>query len=324
MLGGGARHAGAPALRLAERLGAPLGLTINAKGAVPASHPLVVSSRLGFRPLDRLFLDADVVLAVGTQLSELDWWMLDRPFALAGSLIRVDLDPAAFDVPVACTVGVEGDADDVLGALADAVPETARLAETSAEVERALASIAWPEEIALHLPLVEAIDAALPRDRIVTVDSTQPGYAANHALDVELPRSWLMPIGYGTLGCALPMAIGAAVAAPDRPVLALAGDGGVLFTIQELATARDLRLPLPVVVWNNSGYGEIRDAMAHSGIAPIGTDATATDFVRIAEGFGCHGVRPTSLGGVTDAIQAALASDRPTLIEVTPETVTGG
>ncbi len=318
ILGGGARDGGAAASRLAERLGAPIGLTINAKGTIPASHPLVVASRLGFEPLAQLFLDADVVLAVGTQLSELDWWMLDRPFALQGALIRVDLDPAAFATPVNAAVELRGDARDVLAMLADAVADSGRADTTAARVTEALDGIAWPAEIAKHLPLVAAIDAALPADRIVTVDSTQPGYAANHALDVEQPRSWLMPIGFGTLGCALPMAIGASVAAPGRPVLALAGDGGLLFTIQELATARDLRLPLPVVVWNNSGYGEIRDAMAAGGIDPIGTDATATDYLRIAEGFGCHGVRPSSLPDVTAAIRTALTADRPTLIEVTP------
>ena len=143
----------------------------------------------------------------------------------------------------------------------------ARCGRTAAAAERvaaALRDLQLPDEIGVHLPLVDALDAALPADRIVAVDSTQPGYTSNHVLDVERPGSWLSPIGYGCLGCALPMAIGAKLAAPERPVLALAGDGGVLFTIQELATARDLGLPLPLVVWNNDGYGEIRDSMASS------------------------------------------------------------
>jgi len=324
ILGGGARDAGDSAARLAEKLGAPLGLTINAKGAVPPAHPLVVPSRMGFAPVDQLFLGADVVLAVGTQLSDLDWWMLERPFGFSGTVIRVDLDAEAFDVPVPCSVAVQGDAHEVLDALVVGVPASGREADAANRVREALAAIVWPHDLALHMPLVRAIDEALPSDRIVAVDSTQPGYAANHALDVDQPRSWLMPIGYGTLGCALPMAIGASVAAPDRPVIALAGDGGILFTIQELATACDLGLPLPIVVWNNKGYGEIRDAMALDHISPIGTDATATDFVRIAEGFGCHGVRPSSLDEVSAAITEALRADRPTVIEVTPETVAHG
>ena len=282
VLGGGARRAGDAACQLADRLAAPLGLTINAKGAVDPRHPLVVASRMTFAPADRLFLDADVVLAVGTQLSELDWWALDcairtvrradprrprprRDGRRAGAR-RADRRrrrprrsrpwPTPWP-PARC--GPDGSG-----------PE---------RVAAALRDLQLPDEIGVHLPLVDALDAALPADRIVAVDSTQPGYTSNHVLDVERPGSWLSPIGYGCLGCALPMAIGAKLAAPERPVLALAGDGGVLFTIQELATARDLGLPLPLVVWNNDGYGEIRDSMASIGIPPLGTDASAADFV---------------------------------------------
>jgi acetolactate synthase-1/2/3 large subunit len=168
--------------------------------------------------------------------------------------------------------------------------------------------------------LVWVFDAVLPADRIVAVDSTQPGYAANHALDVELPGSWLMPIGYGCLGTALPMAIGACLAAPGRPVLAIAGDGGVLFTLSELAAARDLGLSLPLVVWNNGGYGEIRDAMRESDVPMLGTDASAVDLPRVAEGFGCLGARAESLDHVQELVASALAAPVPTLIEVTPHT----
>jgi thiamine pyrophosphate-dependent acetolactate synthase large subunit-like protein len=275
-----------------------------------------------FAPADRLFLDADVVLAVGTQLSELDWWGLEAPFAPAGALVRVDLDPAAMAAGPEPEVALVGDAAATLEALAAALADAdvAGTGDGPGRVAAALEELRFPHEIAMHLPLVQALDAALPADRIVAVDSTQPGYTANHALDVSQPGSWLSPIGYGCLGCALPMAIGAKLAAPQRPVLALAGDGGVLFTIQELATARDLRLPLPLVVWNNGGYGEIRDSMEATGIPPLGTDASAADFVRLAEGFGCRGVRATSIDHVTALVREALVADGPTLIEVGPDT----
>ena len=215
-----------------------------------------------------------------------------------------------------------GDAAATLDALAGALADRSLAAEGdgATRVAAALHALDLPDEIAEHLPLVRALDVALPPDRIVAVDSTQPGYTANHVLDVSRPGSWLSPIGYGCLGCALPMAIGAKLAAPDRPVLALAGDGGVLFTIQELATARDLGLPLPLVVWNNAGYGEIRDSMAATGIPPLGTDASAADFVRLAEGFGCRGVRARSTDHLTALVREALVADGPTLIEVGPET----
>src|SRR5258706_4681545 len=108
------------------------------------------------------------------------------------------------------------------------------------------------------------------------------------------PRSWLAPYGYGTLGCALPLAIGAKIAAPDRPVLAIIGDGGILFTIAELATAADLGAPLPIVVWDNRGYGEIRDWFDRAGAKRIGTETTAPDLLAIAPGFGCLAAQATT------------------------------
>ena len=323
ILGGGARDAGPAALALARRLGAPVGLTINGKGAVAPDDPLCVPSRMMVAPFDRLFLEADVVLAVGTQLSELDWWALDGPFAPAGRVIRVDLDAAVLDANVPAAVGLAGDAARVLDALAAGLPATCAGPGAAVAAERvaaAAAALRWPEAVSAHLPLVRALDAALPAGRILAVDSTQPGYAANHALDVERPGSWLMPIGYGCLGTALPMAIGACLAAPDRPVLALAGDGGVLFTLPELAAARDLGLSLPLVVWNNGGYGEIRDAMRDSDIRAVGTDASAVDLPRVAEGFGCIGARAESIDHVQELVAAALSAPVPTLIEVTPRT----
>ena len=169
---------------------------------------------------------------------------------------------------------------------------------------------------------MRALDAVLPADRIVAVDSTQPGYAANHALDVEIPGSWLMPIGYGCLGTALPMAIGACLAAPDRPVLALAGDGGVLFTLPELAAARDLGISLPLVVWNNGGYGEIRDAMLATDISVLGTDASAVrPSARRPRASAASARAPRASTTSRTSSPRHSTAPVPTLIEVTPETV---
>ena len=119
------------------------------------------------------------------------------------------------------------------------------------------------------LPLMGALDEALGDDGILAGDSTQAAYyGAVHFLPMDARRRFIYPTGYATLGYALPAAIGAKLAAPDRPVIALIGDGGLLFTVAELATAAELGIPLPVVVPNNSGYGEIRDQMVDAGIEP--------------------------------------------------------
>jgi acetolactate synthase-1/2/3 large subunit len=318
LLGGGAADAGAEALAVAEWLDAPVGLSINARGTVDSAHPLCVGSAMTFPPVSNLLLGADAMLAVGTEFSELDWWALDGPPRLPDALVRVDLDLEQL-ASRPCTP-LHGDAAATLRALGTVLTERPRRQDTDARprVARALAELRWPADVSAHLELVSALDRALPADRIVAADSTQPAYAANHAMPAHRPRSWLMPIGYGSLGCALPMAIGAKLAAPGRPVAALAGDGGLLFTLSELATAHDLGLALPVVVWNNDGYGEIRDSMARLGIPPLGTDAGAHDLVAIARGFGCRGERAEDMDAVERLVGDALTADRPTLIEVRP------
>ena len=112
------------------------------------------------------------------------------------------------------------------------------------------------------------------------------------------------------------MAIGAKIAAPDRPVAAIAGDGGFMFTVGELAAAAELRQSLPIVIWNNDGYAQIRDGMNRRGIAPVGVDSVNPDFLRLAEAFGCEGVRPEGFDELSDSIERALSAPRPTLIEV--------
>jgi acetolactate synthase-1/2/3 large subunit len=317
LLGGGAVDAGPDALALAEWLDAPTGLSINARGTIDSDHPLCVGSAMSFPPVSDLLLGADALLAVGTEFSELDWWFLEGPPRLPETLVRIDIDADQL-AERPCTQ-LQGDAAVTLRALVELLSaRPARRGDARERVARALAEVQWPADVSAHLELVAALDRALPDDRIVAADSTQPAYAANHAMPAHRPRSWLMPIGFGSLGCALPMAIGAKLAEPERPVAALAGDGGVLFTLSELAAARDLGLALPLVVWNNDGYGEIRDSMSRVGIDLLGTDASAHDLVAIARGFGCHGERASDVSAVERLVTDALAADRPTLIEVRP------
>jgi acetolactate synthase-1/2/3 large subunit len=317
LLGGGARDAGSEALAVARRLGAPVGLTINARGTVPDDDELCLGSALSFEPIAGLLRDADATLLVGAELSDLDLWGLDAPLTLRG-LVRIDIDPDQLRRRWLAEVPLCGDAAVTLSALARALPvggDGDATRDSAARVARARSDLRPPPEIARFAPLLDVLDRVLPADRIVTGDSTQPVYAANHLLPMAHPRSWLMPIGYGCLGCALPMAIGAKLAAPDRPVLAAAGDGGFMFTIQELATARDLGLPITVLVYNNGGYGEIRDAMDHAGIDHVGTDASTHDLVAIARGFGVEATRCGSLAELEGQLLAARERQSPTVIE---------
>jgi acetolactate synthase-1/2/3 large subunit len=319
LLGGGACDAGDAALEIARRIGAPIGLTINGRGAIDHDDPLCLGSALSFAPVDGVLRDADVVLLAGSELSDLELWGLDRELQLHG-VIRVDIDPGQLDRRYPAEIGLLGDATATLEAIARELPgpDAGRVARAEALVADVRGRIEWPPSISDFADIVAALDAALPADRIVAADSTKPAYAANHSLPLHSRRSWLMPIGYGCLGCALPMAIGAKLAAPDRPVAALAGDGGFMFSVQELATARDLGLALPIVVYDNSGYGEIRDAMDESGIPNLGTDVATHDLPAIARGFGVGGVRVTSAAELGSAVVDALDATGPTVIELRP------
>lgn len=322
LLGGGARDAGAEALAVARALDAPIGLTINARGTVPDRDPLCLGSALSFPPISDLLREADATLLVGAQLSDLELWGLTEPLNLRG-LVRIDIDAEQLGRRWIPEVGLHGDAAATLQALADAVAGALPAGTAPANgdgasaVRDARAALTPPPEVARFRPLLDVLDRVLPADRIVAGDSTQPVYAANHLLPMGTPRSWLMPIGYGCLGCALPMALGAKLAAPQRAVLALAGDGGFQFTVQELATARDLGLPVVTLVYDNRGYGEIRAAMDDAGVGHLGTDASAHDLVQIAAGFGVPAIRSDSLTELEHQLADALRAAGPTVIAYT-------
>jgi acetolactate synthase-1/2/3 large subunit len=166
------------------------------------------------------------------------------------------------------------------------------------------------------VPWLDALQAAIPGDAIVALDSTQLAYAAHVRLHAEQPRSWLAPYGLGTLGCALPMAIGAKLAAPHRPVVALAGDGGWLFTVAEMATAVDEALDLVLVVWDNRGYAQIRQSFDDADAPRMGVDVSSVNPDGIATGFGWTARTVHDPAGLTDAVRVALAEGGPQFVRV--------
>lgn len=315
LLGGGAQDAGEQALALARRIAAPIGLTINGRGAVPDRDPLCLGSALSFAPVSDLLREADAVVLAGAQLSDLELWGLSEPLTLHG-LIRVDIDAEQLSNRWPAEVALQADAGAALAALAQRAPGRAPsdVQDAEATVRRARETLQAPAELTRFADLLAVIDRVLGEDRIITGDSTQPVYAANHLLGMDRPRSWLMPIGYGCLGCAMPMAIGAKLAAPDRPVLALAGDGGVMFSIQELAAAREAGAAVVTLVYDNGGYGEIRDSMDHAGIAQLGTEAPTHDLAAIAEGFGVPALRSRTAAELEEALHRAFAAGGPVLV----------
>jgi acetolactate synthase-1/2/3 large subunit len=182
---------------------------------------------------------------------------------------------------------------------------------------------AWAElEPYMHpqIRAVEAIRDALP-GAILVGDSTQPVYAANLCYDHDRPGGWFnAATGYGALGYGPPAAIGAAIAAPGVPVVCLAGDGGLQFTLAEIGAAADARAPVIFVVWNNRGYREIEIAMKGAGVEPVGVSPAPPDFTRIAEAYGLAAEKLAGIDGLPDALRRAWgtgkATGRPALIEI--------
>jgi len=334
--GGGAAGA-ADALRaLAERLRAPVITTANGKGVLPEDHPLALGARLNL-PAAREWLEGcDVVLAVGTELGESDLW--GPPLSLS-ALVRVDIDPLQAHANHPATVAVIGDAVPALAALIDALgaggsagatiaggagssgATMAGGAGSSAAADvRARLDAEHRAQAGPWLAWLAALDGALLDDAIVVGDSAMCCYyGALGGLPVRRPRSFLYPTGFGTLGYAVPAALGAKLGAPDRPVLALSGDGGLMFTVAELASAAALGLSIPVVVFVNEGYGEIRNEMVDAGFAPVGVDLPPPDLPALARALGCAGTSVAEPAGLPAAVAEAFARTGPTVIAVPEE-----
>jgi acetolactate synthase-1/2/3 large subunit len=164
---------------------------------------------------------------------------------------------------------------------------------------------------------MKTVAESLPEDTIVAADSTQIIYTGVQDYPSMRPRSWITSTtGFGTLGFALPAAIGAKLANPSRPVACIIGDGGLLFTLSELATAVEEKAGFPIIVWNNGGYGEIALYMDRARVTRCGVDLYVPDLCSIAKGFGCLAERPSSLSELRDAISRSLNEQVPTLLEI--------
>lgn len=316
--GGGSIGAAREVVALAEAIGAAVVPTIAAKGVIPDDHELAVEVTLDRVRTQAFIKSADLVIAVGTELAEPDLWMADR-LALGGPMIRIDIDPATVTRDYNAAVAVQADAKETVGAIVAALGG-GRNAGFRGGGE--IAAVRAGERAALtplerkHVKVLEALRRALPRDGQVFTDMTQLAYTGYAFFPCFSPKTWFFPAGYGTLGFALPSSIGGQLAAPGRPTVALVGDGGFLFTLQELATAVEQKLPIAVLLWNNDSLAQIRDGMIARKIPTIGVNQLNPDYIKVADGFGCMTAQPKSLAEFEASLRSAFAANRPTVIEL--------
>ncbi|NWA00647.1 5-guanidino-2-oxopentanoate decarboxylase [Pseudomonas gingeri] len=328
LAGGGAIDAAAALTRLAERLQAPVALTINAKGMLPSRHPLLIGSTQSMVATRALVADADVVLAIGTELAETDYDItFAGGFEIPGTLLRIDIDPDQTVRNYSPKVALVSDSRTAAEALLAAV-EGLVLAERQGDwgAQRTAALRAeldglWDASTRAQTQFLNTVLEVLP-EAVLVGDSTQPVYTGNLTLNPEHPRRWFnSSTGYGTLGYALPAAIGAWLGgASERsqrpPVVCLIGDGGLQFTLSELACAVEARTPIIVLLWNNQGYEEIKKYMVNRAITPVGVDIYTPDFIGVARALGCVAEAVSGVETLRSALEAAADRQGPTLIEV--------
>lgn len=322
VLGGGAADAPAEALALAEHLDAPVFHTVNAKGILPPGHPLRAGENMGYPPIAAALREADVLLAVGTEMGETETYPDPAQFTFTGKVIRIDIDPEQLVRNFKADLPILADAQPALAALARSLGIGETAADTNSPGAQRAAAIRaatrkhWWPAVHRHQKIAEVVAATLP-DVVMAGDSAEPVYALNQSYEAPRPRSYFnSSTGYGTLGYGLPAGIGAKLAAPERPVVVLVGDGGLQFSIGELSAAVELQMPLIILLWNNEGYGEIKNYMVSRQIQPIGVDIYTPDFQMIAKGFGCEARRPTSYQELAAELSAAAVRQKPTVIEL--------
>ena len=328
LAGGGAIDAAVALTRLAERLEAPVALTINAKGMLPSRHPLLIGSTQSMVATRALVADADVVLAIGTELAETDYDInFAGGFEIPGTLLRVDIDPDQTVRNYPPKVALVSDARTAAEALLAAVEGQTLAARQGdwgplrAAALRAELDALWDAPTRAQTQFLNTVLEVLP-EAVLVGDSTQPVYTGNLTLNPEHPRRWFnSSTGYGTLGYALPAAIGAWLGgASERsqrpPVVCLIGDGGLQFTLSELASAVEARTPIIVLLWNNQGYEEIKKYMVNRAITPVGVDIYTPDFIGVARALGCVAEAVSGVETLRTALEAAADRQGPTLIEI--------
>ncbi len=318
ILGGGARSN--LWRQILTQLGAACITSYAGRGVTGVGYPLDFGAVLARPGSADLVASADLVVAIGTELAEVDLWR--KALGPVPNLVRVDLDPEVLSDHHRAAVKLQADAESFARALWAATQE-AKPATGWQPDEVAAARARWRAEVDAErpgiVPVADALRAAMPADTMIYSDMTQFAYAAKEVWDMAYPHHWHHPTGFGTLGYALPAAIGGAVARRGKPTAVIAGDYGFHYTMQELGVAVELGLSLPIIVWDNGKLKEIEDSMVGSQIAPNAVVARNPDFCKLAEAFGALSAAPETLQQMQQAVRAAFDAPVPTLIHVTPD-----
>jgi acetolactate synthase-1/2/3 large subunit len=313
-VGSGALEAGDEILELAEMIDAPVVAFRSGRGIVSNRHDL----GLTFAAAYQLWPHTDLIIGIGTRMelpTTFRW-----PFRPEGlKSVRIDIDPAEMR-RFAPDAAIVSDAKAGARALADAVSK-AGYSKTKGRRDQIRAATAKTNEaiqaIQPQMSYLKILREVLPDDAIVTDELSQVGFASWYGFPIYQPRTFLTSGYQGTLGSGFPTALGAKVACPDRPVVAITGDGGFMFGVQELATAVQYNIGVVTLVFDNSAYGNVRRDQLHGFEGRVvASDLVNPDFVKLAESFGVGAARVTSPDHFRPALEKALAAGGPQLIAI--------
>jgi acetolactate synthase-1/2/3 large subunit len=314
-VGGGARDAGVEIEALATKLGAPVVTTYQARGVLPADHPLLVGAPPHEPPVTALVERADLAIVIGSDLDAMNTMAWRLPLPARRIAINVDAPDARKSYEMDTVL-----ADDarVAGVLAGEIEaRTPWAGDLGARVADLRDELRTTPETTEAVQFLERTEAAVPADAAVFADMCIPGYWLAGHFRVRMPRSLHYPMGWGTLGYAFPAAIGAAAAlrSAGRPVVSVSGDGGMLFALGELAVLAQEQLPLTAVVVDDSGYGMLR--FGHDPADDLGTELHTPDFAAVARGFGIDARTVDGVGAEYEAaLRDAIASGVPHVLHV--------
>jgi thiamine pyrophosphate-dependent acetolactate synthase large subunit-like protein len=316
--GGGAQHGATDALQqLAEQLGAPVLTSAMGKGAISDRHPLSLGNNWERgNAVDDMLNQADLAIVFGSKLGaqETDYQRMPLP----SQLIRVEIDESEVLRNYTPAVPVVADskqtAEAILAGLNDRnITKQGWSADEVQQIKSRATEQCWGSA---QQPYVDALRNAIPDDGILVNDMTMMAYVNNRRYPVYEPRTFFFPSGYGTLGYSLPAAIGAKVACPDKTVVAVMGDGGFQYTMQELATAAQFEINLPIVIFNDSTYTAVKEEQAAEHDRRfIAVDLKNPDFIALAKSYGIDAARAESPEELQSAIETAAKRGGPTLID---------
>ena len=321
IVGGGAVDAKVEVRELVEKISAPTVQTCAGKGVVSDKSDLSFGARIHFENVRQYIEESEIVIALGTQLAPTDLW--ENPLNLTGKLIQVDVTNDAFYRNVPADLGIKGDCKEVIKEILPLLEKknkinVEKLDNIKLDAINSGPSVTGNEEtFEMAVEVLNVFRDVLKDDETLIADMTTPAYIAISEYETYDSRSFFHPIGFGTLGYSLPAAIGAKLAKPKKNLIALIGDGGFQFTMQELVVACEQKLSIPIVVWNNDGYGEIKRNEAAMGFDDfIAVDNQNPDFMKLADAYGIEGFMPVNKDELKEFLLKSFKEEKPTLIEI--------